>query len=226
MAPRQKFRAGAQDPTGGRGGQLEPLAPGGHGVEVPRPWSAAGISELEERLASCEKAVAHTPQLLERVRAAERRAQVAEQMAQDAARGVGGRAEVIEKSVGALGQALIKAENEVSQLRLKVQAAERLGGQNQILMRQMEEGKAGRHNADIEELKLREEQSAGLLADSRAQVAALRAYCVCFPSHNNVRWIPTLPLSQTGRCDIHHNLRVVEFSRSAEQIDHVRSGLY
>ena len=87
MAPRQKFRAGAQDPTGGRGGQLEPLAPGGHGVEVPRPWSAAGISELEERLASCEKAVAHTPQLLERVRAAERRAQVAEQMAQDAARG-------------------------------------------------------------------------------------------------------------------------------------------
>ena len=174
MAPRQKFRAGAQDPTGGRGGQLEPLAPGGHGVEVPRPWSAAGISELEERLASCEKAVAHTPQLLERVRAAERRAQVAEQMAQDAARGVGGRAEGIEKSVGALGQALIKAENEVSQLRLKVQAAERLGGQNQILMRQMEEGKAGRHNADIEELKLREEQSAGLLADSRAQVAALR----------------------------------------------------
>ena len=81
---------------------------------------------------------------------------------------------MIEKSVGALGQALIQAENEVSQLRLKVKAAERLGGQNQILMRQMEEGKAGRHNADIEELKLREEQSAGLLADSRAQVAALR----------------------------------------------------
>ncbi len=132
------------------------------------------MSELEERLASCEKAVAHTPQLLERVRAAERRAQVAEQLAQDAARGVGGRAEVIEKSVGALGQALIQAENEVSQLRLKVQAAERLAGQNQILMRQMEEGKAGRHNADIEELKLREEQSAGLMADSRTQVAALR----------------------------------------------------
>ena len=174
MALRQKFRGSAQDLPGGRGGQLEPLAPGGPGADVPRSWSAPGVSELEERLASCEKAVAHTPQLLERVRAAERRAQVAEQLAQDAARGVGGRAEVIEKSVGALGQALIQAENEVSQLRLKVQAAERLAGQNQILMRQMEEGKAGRHNADIDELKLREEQSAGQMADSRAQVAVLR----------------------------------------------------
>lgn len=171
-ARRQKFRSAGVEQLD-RGGQLEPI-PTGPSAEAPRPWSAPGVNELEERIASCEKAVAHTPQLLERVRAAERRAQVAEELAQDAARGVGGRAEVIEKSVGALGQALIKAENEVSQLRLKVQAAERLASQNQILMRQMEEGKAGRHNADIEELKLREEQSAGLMADSRAQVAALR----------------------------------------------------
>ena len=168
--PGQPPAAGAAEPPGGsgldrlQGALLEPL----QALAVP------GVQEVEKRLQACEQLARAVPQMMEAIRAAERRAQAAEAMAANAAQGVGGRAEILEKSITALGQGLIHAENQLSDLRIKLEGSERQNNENKLVIGRLEHELEQDRKVHGKELKFKDEQSAALAEEARGQVANVR----------------------------------------------------